>query len=125
MPKVSRETATVDDYGIVEDRHTELENYTASFVTFRQAVDSAPMLKGLPGDLCQAPHWGYVLKGTVIFGYPDGTEERCEVGDAFYAPAPHTSRTEADTEYLQFSPTRELRIVEENIMRNMQGTDSS
>jgi hypothetical protein len=35
MPKVSRESAQVDDFGPVEDRHAELDGYAVSFVTFR------------------------------------------------------------------------------------------
>lgn len=34
MPSVSTETAQLDDYGMVEDRHAELDGYTVSFATF-------------------------------------------------------------------------------------------
>ena len=71
MPKTSRETATVDDFGIAEDRHADLEGYTASFVTVRQDADLAPMLKGLPDDRCQCPHWGYVFEGRLTFTFGD------------------------------------------------------
>ena len=50
MLKTSRQTATVDDYGPVVDRHTDGEGQTIEFVEFKQDVDSAPYLKGLPGD---------------------------------------------------------------------------
>jgi hypothetical protein len=42
-----------------------------------------------------------------------------EAGDAFYVPGGHLQRVEAGTEYLQFSPADELRVVSENIERNM------
>lgn len=61
MPKVSRDSATVDDYGPVEDRHKDIEGYTVSFATFKEDIDATPMLKGLPDDSCQCPHWGYVF----------------------------------------------------------------
>jgi len=118
MPKVSRESAKVEDHGPVEDRHEELDGYTVNFVTFREDISSAPLLKGLPGDSCPCPHWGYVLKGKVTFGFGD-REEVFEAGDAFYVPPGHIQSAEGDSEYLQFSPTEELRVVEETMMRNM------
>lgn len=32
---------------------------TAAFVRVAGGTDLRPALKGLPGDLCQCPHWGY------------------------------------------------------------------
>ena len=43
------------------------------------------MLKGLPGDRCDCPHWGYVFKGRLIWTFGD-REEVFEAGDAFYVP---------------------------------------
>ena len=119
MPKVSRESAETEDHGPVEDRHAELEGYTVNFVTFRQDMDGTPMLKGLPNDMCQAPHWGYVFKGKLTFRFADH-EETYEPGDAFYAPPGHIPINEADTEYLQFSPSEELARTSEVIMKNFQ-----
>jgi len=39
-------------------------------------ADIAPLLKGLEGDLCEAPHWGYLTQGEFTVTYADGTEER-------------------------------------------------
>jgi ribosomal protein L16 Arg81 hydroxylase len=48
-------------------------------------------------------------------------EEVFEAGDAFYLPQGHIGVTnEPDTEYVQFSPTDELREVSAMIMKNMQ-----
>ncbi len=47
MPKVSKESAAqVDDHGLVEDRHEDVDGYTVNFVSFRQDVDATPLLKG-------------------------------------------------------------------------------
>jgi hypothetical protein len=43
-----------------------------------------------------------------------------EPGDAFYIPPGHLQRAEAGTEYLQFSPAREMAQVEQQVMKNMQ-----
>jgi hypothetical protein len=41
MPSVSRERiAQVDDYGVVEDRHEDVDGTTIQFITVREDVDS-------------------------------------------------------------------------------------
>jgi hypothetical protein len=121
MPKASKESAAqVDDMGPMgEDRHEDLDGYTVSFVSIRQESDLAPMLKGLPDDRCQCPHWGYVFKGTLTWHYAD-RDEVFEAGDAYYVPAGHTPVAAAGSEFLQFSPTQELQATEAAIMKNMQ-----
>jgi hypothetical protein len=119
MPKVSRESAQLDDHGVAEDRHGEIDGYSVSFVSIRETHDLAPMLKGLPDDRCQCPHWGYVLKGRLIWRFAD-REEVCEAGDAFYVPPGHVPEAEAGSEFIQFSPSEELRATEAAIMKNMQ-----
>src|SRR6476646_8597462 len=75
MAKVSKESATQGgDYGPVEDHSEEVDGYTVGFTTFRQDFDTTPLLKGLPDDRCQCPHWGYVIKGRITFDL-DGAEE--------------------------------------------------
>ena len=120
MPKVSKESAEqVDDHGVVEDRHGDVDGYTINFVTFRQDIDGAPMLKGLPDDRCQCPHWGYVLKGRLTYRFADH-EEVFEAGDAFYLPPGHVPLAEAGSELVQFSPSDELRVVVDAMTKNMQ-----
>ena len=120
MPKVSRESAEhVEDHGLVEDRHEDVEGYTINFLSFRADADGTPLLKGLPGDRCISPHWGYVLKGRMTFRFDDH-EEVIEAGDAFYLPPGHIPVVEAGTEYVQFSPAEELRRVSETMTRNFE-----
>ena len=120
MPKVSKEKiAHVDDHGVVEDRHEDIGGYTVNFIEFRQDVDGTPLLRGLPGDRCSCPHWGYVLKGRVTYRFADH-EEVFEAGDAFFLPAGHIPMADAGSEILQFSPVEELKVVDETIMRNFQ-----
>ena len=125
MPKVSRESATnVADMGMAEDRGGELAGYAVTFVTIRQDADLAPMLKGLPGDRCQCPHWGYVFSGRLTWRYADH-EEVCEAGDAYYAPPGHAPSATAGSEFLQISPAGELRTVEAAIKKNMQAAQGA
>ena len=119
MPKLSKETAKAEDYGPAVDWHGELDGYTVNFVSIRQSMDLAPLLKGLPDDRCQCPHWGYVVKGRLIWRFADH-EEVFEAGDAFYVPPGHAPEAEAGSEFVQFSPTEELQVSEEAIAKNMQ-----
>ena len=120
MPKVSKEhIANVDDYGIVEDRHEDVDGTTIQFLTIRQDVDATPLLRGLPNDSCTCPHWGYVFKGRLVFRVGD-REEVYEPGDAFYLPPGHIQTAEAGTEYLQFSPAEELHVVSSTMQKNME-----
>jgi hypothetical protein len=118
MPSVSRNRiAEVDDYGPVEDRHADVNGTTIQFLTFREDVDASPLMRGLPDDRCNCPHWGYVFKGKVIFDLGD-REEVYEAGDAFHLTPGHIPRAEPGTEYLQFSPAEELRVVSEQMQKN-------
>jgi hypothetical protein len=124
MPKVSKESAAhVEDHGPVEDRHEEVSEYTINFVTFRQDVDGTPLLKGLPGDSCDCPHWGYVIKGKLTYRFADH-DEVTEAGDAFYTPPGHIPIAAAGTEFVQFSPSLELQAVAAAMLKNMQAARS-
>ena len=93
MPKVSKESAAhVESHGPVEDRHEDVEGYTINFLSFGVDIDATPLMKGLPGDRCPCPHWGYVLKGRITYRFDDH-DEIVEAGDAFYVPpGPHPGR---------------------------------
>jgi hypothetical protein len=119
MPKVSKESASQGgDHGLVLDE--DLDGYTVNFVTFREDIDHTPLLKGLPDDRCQCPHWGYVLSGRLTFRFAD-REEVYEAGDAFYAPPGHVPvQNEPGSEYVQFSPAEALRKTSAVLMQNVQ-----
>src|SRR4051794_4328805 len=120
MPKVSSESAAqVDDHGPVEDRHEDIDGYTVNFLTFRESVDATPLLHGLPGDRCNCPHWGNVLKGRLTYRLAD-REEVFEAGDAFYLPPGHIPVVDSGTEFVQFSPAEELRAVATTMAENME-----
>jgi hypothetical protein len=125
MPKVSRESvAEVMDVGVVVDRHSDLDGYTFSFLTFNVETDGTELLRGLPDDLCQCPHWGYVFTGRMGFRFADH-DEWFEAGDAFYTPPGHIPFTDAATEALLISPADELRVTNEVMMANFQKMQAS
>ncbi len=120
MPKVSKDSAAhAEVHGPVEVRHEDVHGYSIDFVSFGQDVDATPLMKGLPGDRCPCPHWGYVLKGRLTFRFADH-DEVVEAGDAFYLPPGHIPTAEAGSEYVQFSPSEELRVVADAMNANMQ-----
>jgi hypothetical protein len=120
MSKVSKESASkVNDMGVAEDRTEEFDGYTVNFVSIRQDSDLAPMLKGLPDDRCQCPHWGYVFKGKMTVSYAD-REEVIAPGEAFYMTPGHSPAAIAGTEFVQFSPTDQLAVSEAAMAKNMQ-----
>lgn len=82
-------------------------------------ADIAPLLKGLEGDLCQAPHWGYLLQGELTVTYADHSEEVTKGGDLFYWPPGHTVRVSEDAEIILFSPQEEHGKVIDHLRAKM------
>jgi hypothetical protein len=119
MPKASKGSAsTVEDMGVMEGRYEELGGYTVGFESFREDADATPLMKGLPDDRCQSPHWGYVVTGRLTFRYAD-REEHFDGGDAYYAPPGHVPVVAAGTELIEFSPTDDYRRTLEVIAGNL------
>ena len=119
MPKLSKVSAQGNDQGMAVEYRADLDGYTTSIVETRADVDLAPALKGLPDDRCPCPHWGYVIRGRMVWTFAD-REEVYEAGDAFYAPAGHTPLAEAGSEFVIFSRAEQLAPVEAVMQRNMQ-----
>ena len=88
----------IPDFGVAGD------TIGAEYFSLATGTDLAPLLVGLQDDLCQAPHWGYVIAGDVTVTYTDGTTDRCTTGDVFHWPAGHTVRVDEDAELILFSP---------------------
>ena len=74
-------------------------------IRFPKGADAAPLLEGLPQNLCQCPHWGTVLRGSIHVRYADGTEETVRAGEVYYWPPGHTVRVDEDYEAVEFSPS--------------------
>jgi hypothetical protein len=85
------------------------------YFSLAAGTDLAPLLKGLDGDACQSPHWGYLIAGEVIVSYSDGTGETVRTGDLFYWPPGHSVKVGADAEIILFSPQHEHGVVLDHI----------
>jgi hypothetical protein len=84
-------------------------------------TDIAPLLKGLEGDMCQSPHWGYLIDGEVTVTFSDGNEETISSDDLFYWPPGHSVRVGRDAELIMFSPQAEHCAVVDHLKRHLGG----
>lgn len=91
----------------------------AEYFSLAAGTDLAPLLVGLQDDLCQAPHWGYLIEGRLVVSYRDGDAETCTGGDVFHWPAGHSVRVEEDAELILFSPQDAHLATMENIERRL------
>jgi hypothetical protein len=99
----------------IETRGVEWGDQLVRHIDLPAGVDFTPLLQGLPGDLCQCPHWGIVLAGSIHLRYADGTEEVTRAGEAYYWPAGHTGWTDDGVTFLEVSPAAEIRPVLEHL----------
>lgn len=83
---------------------------SAGWVQAAQGTDLRPALVGLKDDLCQCPHWGYVISGVVRMHTPDGPSDYA-AGQAFYWGPGHAPEVLEDVLYVDFSPTDEFDHV--------------
>jgi|EndMetStandDraft_3_1072993.scaffolds.fasta_scaffold168020_1 hypothetical protein len=94
----------------------------AEYFSLGAGTDIAPLLKGLEGDACHAPHWGYMISGEVVVTYTDGrAEESCVGNDLFYWPSGHSVRVVKDAEVILFSPQVEHTAVMNHMLSAMAG----
>jgi hypothetical protein len=103
------------DFGVAEGA------LGAEYFSLAAGTDLAPLFEGLDGDLCQAPHWGYLIAGDLVVTFADGDHERCTTGDLFYWPPGHTVRVEADAEIILFSPQASHGVVLDHINAKLAG----
>jgi hypothetical protein len=120
MSIVSKTTTDkVADFGVAEDRSSDLDGYTVNFVTIKESHSLEPMLASLPGGHCSCPHWGYLFSGRMVVHYDDH-DDVIGPGDAFYMPPGHVPEADAGTEFVMFSPADLLTATDEAITRGMQ-----
>jgi hypothetical protein len=103
------------ELGALLTRGQEWGGQLVRHLTLPPGTDFTPLLKGLPGDACQCPHWGYVLAGSIHVRYADGTEEVSRAGDVYHWPAGHTGWTDEGVTFVEFSPAEDLRAVLEHV----------
>lgn len=86
---------------------TGLGKISGEYFSLSEGVDTTPLFEGLEGNLCQCPHWGFVLGGQLTTTDADGTQETVNANDLFYWPPGHNVKVSKDSEIIMFSPQGE------------------
>ena len=121
MEAFSPETMNVAmEDGDLQIRLEPAGDMTVGVFRLPAGTDLRPLLKGLEGDLCQCPHWGYMRKGRVRMHTPEGPKDY-EAGQAFYWAPGHAPEALEDSEYVDFSPTEGLNEVLQHVQQQMAG----
>jgi len=92
---------------------------SGEYFSLPAGMDISPLLQGLEGNMCQAPHWGYVLEGTLTVTYADGAHETIEQGELFYWPPGHTVKVDENADFILFSPQYEHTHVLDHMIAKM------
>ncbi|WP_151448453.1 cupin domain-containing protein [Lacisediminimonas profundi] len=92
---------------------------SGEYFSLPAGMDISPLLQGLEGDMCHAPHWGYVIEGAVTTTYSDGKQEAVHAGDLFYWPPGHTVKVDENAELILFSPQHEHSHVIDHMLEKM------
>ena len=100
---------------------TGLGKISGEYFTLSAGVDTTPLFQGLDGNLCQSPHWGFVLKGQLTTTDAAGTKETVNTNDLFYWPPGHNVKVDADAEIVMFSPQHEHSQVINHMIEMTKG----
>lgn len=89
---------------------------SGEYFSLAAGVDTTPLFEGLEGNLCQCPHWGYMLAGRLMTTDATGARETVRAGELFYWPPGHNVKVEVAAEIVMFSPQREHSQVIEHMV---------
>jgi hypothetical protein len=98
-----------------------LGTISGEYFTLDKGVDTTPLFQGLEGNLCQCPHWGFVLRGQLTTTDGAGKQETVSANDLFYWPPGHNVRVDADAEIIMFSPQHEHSLVINHMIEKTRG----
>ena len=104
------ETAIASEIAIW--RQYEWGDMRVGYETYLKDFDDAELLKGLPGEHCPCPHWGYLLAGQLTVRYADH-EDIIQAGEVYDMAPGHTMVAEAGTVLIEFSPKEAFRELTE------------
>jgi hypothetical protein len=97
------------------------DQISGEYFTLAAGVDTTPLFRGLEGDLCQCPHWGFVVRGRITTTDAQGVRETVSANDLFYWPPGHNVRVDADAEIVMFSPQQAHSLVIDHMIDKVGG----
>lgn len=100
---------------------TGLGKISGEYFSLSAGVDTTPLFMGLEGNLCQCPHWGYLLRGQLTTTDAKGIHEIVNANDLFYWPAGHNIKVNVDAEIVMFSPQHEHTHVINHMIEKVKG----
>jgi hypothetical protein len=95
------------------------DKISGEYFSLAAGVDTTPLFEGLEGNLCQCPHWGFVLRGQITTTDATGKQETVKTNDLFYWPPGHNVRVDADADIVMFSPEREHTLVVNHMLKKV------
>lgn len=87
------------------------DTISGEYFSLSAGVDTTPLFVGLEGNVCQCPHWGFVIHGEIMTTTAAGVQETVTTNDLFHWPPGHNVRVVADAEIIMFSPQKEHSAV--------------
>jgi hypothetical protein len=118
---IAKEAVPVVSMGPYQAQWAQWAGYAMAFervpAGFPPGGDAA--FQGLPDNLCQCPHWGYLLKGRALLRMADGSETTINGGDLYYCPPGHKLYAIEDFENIEFNPAKEARATVEAFGANI------
>jgi len=100
---------------------TGLGKISAEYFSLSSGVDTTPLFMGLEGNLCQCPHWGYLISGQITTTDGKGVKEIVNANDMFYWSSGHNVFVNADAEIIMFSPQHEHTHVINHMIEKTKG----
>lgn len=100
---------------------TGLGKISGEYFSLSAGVDTTPLFVGLEGNMCQCPHWGYVLHGQITTTDAAGVQETVNANDLFFWPAGHNVKVIADADIIMFSPQHEHTHVINHMIEKTKG----
>lgn len=91
------------------------------FFSLAAGVDTTPLFIGLEGNMCQCPHWGFVLSGQITTTDAEGKQETVNPHDLFYWAPGHNVMVNKDAEIIMFSPQHEHSMVIDHMIEKTSG----
>ena len=98
-----------------------LGKISGEYFSLSTGVDTTPLFMGLEGNLCQCPHWGYLISGQLTTTDAHGIREIVNANDLFYWPAGHNVKVNEDAEIVMFSPQHQHSHVINHMIRMVKG----
>jgi hypothetical protein len=93
---------------------------SGEYFSLAAGVDTTELFQGLEDNLCQCPHWGYMLRGQITTTDASGARETVSAEELFYWPPGHNVSVDADADFVMFSPESEHRLVVNHMLRKVE-----